>query len=782
MEEGIGQNSSLTGIDYENSHIVSSPKLIDKEEVEKTSLISFQSKEENFEYEKDLNEEELKDDNSLAIAENLNTDNSVLEEKTTEADSLSGFIDVIPDEDPDWIITEEDNLVHNKRYYVQDEGKTCFICLEKGHLGINCPNPEKAICVRCGFSGHRHGKCIEETCSLCFTPGHGNMNCPNKHLFRRDLRCDRCSTYGHVAKFHSTIQSGALVEGMEINSNPWCYICSRFGHFGHQCDSSSRLVEVSFPFIGAYCPSGDWEVARSGVYQINKKIIHPTEFKLDKPIRPLGRRGQSPHFNDFRHSRDRIKNRIRERDRERFRNRERERERAVFRPRDRVRERLRRGEPSLRARSRRNSGRFSVFAPPRREAPAPRRHRSPVRTRAPLPPQFSSKFVPRGDYGPPYAPRSKMEFKLRPPHPTSAAPFGGIKKRRRASEGYDPKKRRIGVFKGSTSRVRPEFSVPSPRFQYPQPPPTSERSTNKASNNRLYVPTGTDAGSFSSNINQMSNASEDSIIYGGDAISYRTTSNQHKKATTENFSAHTAKPGGAQYSHGGAYSTSFTKPITQTNLSARPRASSYVPPKGFCAPPAAGYPRVSSNVYVPFRTNTPACKPNEDVSTRPRGPYYDNAYQSISPLGAGPSQNRGPNISSIYVPPNNLSVGGSGGSYGGGNYYGGTLSNVASGAYGQDAGSNLNTSITNSTFNYSYRPGPPTTFANGTISNIYTNTNSTSFAAKSIGISGNPLSVPYNTPNTTFSGGVNYNTSYNTTNNTYQQPPRGNLQVGTYPR
>uniref|UniRef100_A0A667Y7R0 Zinc finger CCHC domain-containing protein 7 n=2 Tax=Myripristis murdjan TaxID=586833 RepID=A0A667Y7R0_9TELE len=207
--------------------------------------------------------------------DNQDGDQSISLNLEGESDSSS---DADEDEERKWLVSNKDKeaQIYNKdkgvrmpvnrmsnRYYT-DKNVTCRNCSKTGHLSKNCPNPKKvACCFLCGTPGHQVAECPNRHCANCGLPGHLYESCSERAYWHK--QCHRCGMTGHFfdacpeiwRQYHITIKSGPpqRQEGEDMGRTPpYCYNCSRKGHFGYAC-TQRRMFNGTYPttpFINCY--------------------------------------------------------------------------------------------------------------------------------------------------------------------------------------------------------------------------------------------------------------------------------------------------------------------------------------------------------------------------------------------------------------------------------------------------------------------------------------------------------------------------------------------------
>ncbi|XP_046900879.1 zinc finger CCHC domain-containing protein 7 isoform X2 [Hypomesus transpacificus] len=174
------------------------------------------------------------------------------------------------------------------RYYT-DKNVTCINCNKIGHLSKSCSEPRKVpCCALCGRSGHLMRMCPSRHCMNCGLPGHLYQACLERSYWHK--HCHRCGMTGHFQdacpeiwrQYHITIQAGPPKQLQSPDNGktpPYCYNCSRKGHFGHDC-SQRRMFNGTYPstpYINYYDIKGDFNRRD---YRIQQRVQELTEAGL----------------------------------------------------------------------------------------------------------------------------------------------------------------------------------------------------------------------------------------------------------------------------------------------------------------------------------------------------------------------------------------------------------------------------------------------------------------------------------------------------------------------
>ncbi|XP_071779360.2 zinc finger CCHC domain-containing protein 7 isoform X1 [Centroberyx gerrardi] len=204
----------------------------------------------------------------------------------------------------------------SNRYYT-DKNVTCRNCNKTGHLSKNCPTPKKvASCFLCGTPGHQVVECPNKHCNNCGLPGHLYESCSERAYWHK--QCHRCGMTGHFfdacpeiwRQYHITTKAGPpkKQEGEDMGRTPpYCYNCSRKGHFGYAC-TQRRMFNGTYPstpFINHYDVKEDIKRreyrTRLKVKELKETGYLSTSYQTALTPGPPKKRQKTNHHNNNHH-------------------------------------------------------------------------------------------------------------------------------------------------------------------------------------------------------------------------------------------------------------------------------------------------------------------------------------------------------------------------------------------------------------------------------------------------------------------------------------------------
>ncbi|KAM3864860.1 zinc finger CCHC domain-containing protein 7 [Diretmus argenteus] len=234
--------------------------------------------------------------------------------------------DVDEDDEGRWLVSSKDMeakiynkdkgarvAVHRMSYrYYTDKNVTCRNCNKTGHLSKNCPTPKVLSCFLCGTRGHLVIDCPNKHCNNCGLPGHLYESCCEKAYWNK--QCHRCGMTGHFLdtcpeiwrQYHMTTKAGPPEKRKEDlgRTPPYCYNCSKKGHFGHACGQRRMFngTYPSTPFINSYDTVTD---IRHREHKIQLKVAHlkesglfPTSSQTPLTPGPPKKRQKTNHYSN----------------------------------------------------------------------------------------------------------------------------------------------------------------------------------------------------------------------------------------------------------------------------------------------------------------------------------------------------------------------------------------------------------------------------------------------------------------------------------------------------
>ncbi|KAJ2750343.1 hypothetical protein H4S06_004396 [Coemansia sp. BCRC 34490] len=152
-------------------------------------------------------------------------------------------------EDNEYDYLDEAEIQGRNRYFMEEKEIICRRCHKPGHISKECTT---VTCMVCGNEGHTSKDCklTGNVCHRCNMRGHIAADCPQQqqnqqrrpgsHRDRgRAAACDRCNMRTHHTDECPTIWRRYVYAGHRPvkykDVRPWCYNCSRSGHFGDDC-------------------------------------------------------------------------------------------------------------------------------------------------------------------------------------------------------------------------------------------------------------------------------------------------------------------------------------------------------------------------------------------------------------------------------------------------------------------------------------------------------------------------------------------------------------------
>ncbi|RZB40616.1 uncharacterized protein BDFB_005539, partial [Asbolus verrucosus] len=159
-----------------------------------------------------------------------------------------------------WAILDSDRMPAR----MDNRGRRCNKCRERGHMAIRCPNKVVPKCSLCGESGHFEPRCPNRICTQCGERSpYSTTIC--KFCFKfRNHQCQICFMTGHSAntcpdmwrRYHLTTIEGPLIsyDGpiLKPSNRLWCSGCARSGHLEYTCRFFKSVYPPSDPHIKSY--------------------------------------------------------------------------------------------------------------------------------------------------------------------------------------------------------------------------------------------------------------------------------------------------------------------------------------------------------------------------------------------------------------------------------------------------------------------------------------------------------------------------------------------------
>ena len=183
-------------------------------------------------------------------------------------------------------VTPEDRISEMVSKMMEENGEFfCYLCGSSAHLAKSCHSKIQSrpnrnfkyakttgeFCSTCGKKDHHLRQwmirgpprfvCPNVRCGGCGQPGHKLTECEQYPLIRGRV-CRKCGISGHIERscpdlwrmYHNSLDKNPLSipQQVSINSNRYCFICGKKGHFGFECFWSDRPATARFvcsPFV-----------------------------------------------------------------------------------------------------------------------------------------------------------------------------------------------------------------------------------------------------------------------------------------------------------------------------------------------------------------------------------------------------------------------------------------------------------------------------------------------------------------------------------------------------
>ncbi|XP_074529426.1 zinc finger CCHC domain-containing protein 7-like isoform X2 [Halichoeres trimaculatus] len=208
---------------------------------------------------------------------------------------------------------DEDPVVKSKKdtWLVSEKDKICNNCNREGHLARSCYYHKKhPVCILCGIMGHIQWDCPDRPCSSCGLPSHSSRPCERPPV--RNQHCQRCGVVGHLSdacpdlwrQYHLTIRlevplrPSTVIALQNKKCLPYCYNCSKQGHYGYECTKRISGTFLSLPYVCHYDTMDDILSHHTRDHRGTKELIRSGSLlfsnqKSDTPTQECGEENQS---------------------------------------------------------------------------------------------------------------------------------------------------------------------------------------------------------------------------------------------------------------------------------------------------------------------------------------------------------------------------------------------------------------------------------------------------------------------------------------------------------